>query len=319
MRVAGVVLAGGRSSRMGRTKALVEVDGRAMANRVIDAVRSAGCEPVVVFGGDPTELASLDAPVLVDVHPDEGPVGGLVGALSWLRDGSEDAEVALVVACDLAYLGPEALQPLFAVASTWPEGVDVVVARSDRVEPMCAIWRTSAIDAVDAAFRSGTRSLHGLLDALEVVEVDVPGAGLANLNTPDDLALLSGRDSVAHRGRRPAGGLSSAVVSIEEISVTDLHALGSDIRLIDVREDDEWADGHVAHAIHVPLGTVPDHLDRFDGSPTYVLCKAGGRGMRACEFADANGHEVVNVTGGMMAWEASGYDVVTGTAGDTDA
>ena len=103
-------------------------------------------------------------------------------------------------------------------------------------------------------------------------------------------------------------------MAIEEISVDELHALGADITLVDVREDDEWADAHVAHAVHVPLGTVPDHLDAFDGRPTYVICKAGGRSLRACEFADAHGHDVVNVAGGMLAWQQAGHDVESGDA-----
>ena len=102
---------------------------------------------------------------------------------------------------------------------------------------------------------------------------------------------------------------------IEEISVNDLHALGPDVRLIDVREADEWADGHVAYAHHVALGTVPDHLHEFDGEPTYVVCRVGGRSMRACEFAAAHGHRVVNVAGGMVAWRAAGFDTVDGIGG----
>ena len=94
---------------------------------------------------------------------------------------------------------------------------------------------------------------------------------------------------------------------IEEISVADLHALGPDVVLIDVREDDEWEDSHVPYATHVALGTVPDHLDQFSGSPTYVMCKVGGRSLRACEYASANGHAVVNVAGGMLAWVDAGY------------
>lgn len=94
--------------------------------------------------------------------------------------------------------------------------------------------------------------------------------------------------------------------------MAELHALGTDVVLIDVREDDEWAESHVAHATHVALGSVPDHLDRFTGEPTYVMCKVGGRSMRACEFAEANGHDVVNVAGGMMAWLDAGYDVRPG-------
>lgn len=99
---------------------------------------------------------------------------------------------------------------------------------------------------------------------------------------------------------------------VEEISVADLHALGTDVALIDVREDDEWADGHVPYARHVKLATVPDRLADFDGSPTYVICKVGGRSLRACEFAAAHGHHVVNVTGGMLAWRAAGFETATG-------
>jgi rhodanese-related sulfurtransferase len=107
-------------------------------------------------------------------------------------------------------------------------------------------------------------------------------------------------------------------VAIDEISVSDLHSLidiaqqpGSEntITLIDVREDDEWADGHIGGARHVPLGSVPDLLDEFSGSPTYVICRVGGRSWRACEFADERGHQVVNVTGGMVAWADAGFEI----------
>jgi rhodanese-related sulfurtransferase len=58
---------------------------------------------------------------------------------------------------------------------------------------------------------------------------------------------------------------------------------------------------------------VPDNVDAFRrGSPTYVVCKSGGRSMRACEFLAEQGLDVVNVAGGTMAWIASGRDVVEG-------
>ena len=102
-------------------------------------------------------------------------------------------------------------------------------------------------------------------------------------------------------------------MAIEEISVADLHALGPDVVLIDVREDEEWAESHVPYAAHVPLGSVPEHLDRFTGAPTYVMCKVGGRSFHACEFASHHGHRVVNVAGGMLAWLEAGFDVEAGS------
>jgi rhodanese-related sulfurtransferase len=103
----------------------------------------------------------------------------------------------------------------------------------------------------------------------------------------------------------------SNIVSIPEITVHELAALGSGQRLSAVREPEEWAEVHIATAVHVPLATVPEALDRFDGSPTYVICKVGGRSYRACELADANGLDVVNVAGGMMAWLEAGFEAVS--------
>jgi rhodanese-related sulfurtransferase len=101
------------------------------------------------------------------------------------------------------------------------------------------------------------------------------------------------------------------------ISETDVAALAARIAegalVIDVREPDEYVEGHVPGAQLIPLGTIPDHLDRFRGdAPTYVICRSGGRSMRACEFAADEGFDVVNVSGGTGAWIASGRDVVTG-------
>lgn len=108
-------------------------------------------------------------------------------------------------------------------------------------------------------------------------------------------------------------------MAISEIDVDDLAALieaaqdPSGVRLIDVREPDEYAQGHVPGAVHVPLGTVPEHLDAFRGDgTTYVICKGGGRSMQACEFVAQHGIDAVNVAGGTMAWVLSGRDVAGG-------
>ncbi len=102
-------------------------------------------------------------------------------------------------------------------------------------------------------------------------------------------------------------------MTVREISVHDLAALGASARVVDVREPDEWVTGHIGHAVAVPLATVPGHVDVFDGDPTYVVCRSGGRSWQACEYLDGQGREVVNVTGGMLAWIAAGYDVTMGT------
>jgi rhodanese-related sulfurtransferase len=103
-------------------------------------------------------------------------------------------------------------------------------------------------------------------------------------------------------------------VAIAEITVEELaERLDQGIRLIDVREVDEYADGHVPGAELIVLGAVPDNVDRFRGDgPTYLICRSGGRSMRACQFLHGEGIDTVNVAGGTMAWTASGRPVVTG-------
>lgn len=187
----GVVLTGGASRRMGRTKALVEVDGTPMAARVVAALRGAGCTTVVAIGGDPDELAVLDLPVVPDDHPGEGPLGGLVTAMRVFA--AHDRADLLVVACDLAFLGPTDLGDLIRVAGEHP-AADVVVARTDRREPACALWHRSARPAVDAAYATGERAMHRVLDTLAVVEIELPAAALRNINAPADLPGYSCRD-----------------------------------------------------------------------------------------------------------------------------
>lgn len=102
---------------------------------------------------------------------------------------------------------------------------------------------------------------------------------------------------------------------INEVSVADLDAaLSAGGRVVDVRETDEYEAGHVPGALHVALGTVPDHTAAFQGDgPVYVICKSGGRSLRACEFLAGQGVEAVNVAGGTMAWVSSGRPVVEGS------
>ena len=84
--------------------------------------------------------------------------------------------------------------------------------------------------------------------------------------------------------------------------------------VVDVREPDEYVEGHVSGAVNVPLATVPDNLDTFRRNvPVYVVCHSGGRSMRACEFLVAQGIDtVINVAGGTSGYAAHGNPVRPG-------
>ena len=174
----GAVLVGGRSSRMGRDKALVAVDGVPMAQRVATALRSAGCVDVVAVG-PAHSAAGLD--VLPDRYPHEGPLGAILTALV----ASAPAEV-LVAACDLPWLDLASVSALLAAGRAHP-GADVVVGRTDRVEPLCALWRPTAIASVRQSFDDGERAVHRAMRALRCTEVVLDADALRNVNSPGDL------------------------------------------------------------------------------------------------------------------------------------
>jgi rhodanese-related sulfurtransferase len=102
---------------------------------------------------------------------------------------------------------------------------------------------------------------------------------------------------------------------IAEISIAEFEphvAAGS--LVIDVRETDEFVSGHVPNAISIPLSTLQDHVDEFRREGTvYVICRSGGRSMRACQYlADFDIDNLVNIAGGTSGWIASGNAVVIG-------
>ena len=102
---------------------------------------------------------------------------------------------------------------------------------------------------------------------------------------------------------------------IAEISVTELEKLiAAGSLVIDVRETDEFAAGHVPTAISIPLSTLQDRVDEFRHQGTvYVICQVGGRSMRACQYlADFDINNLVNIAGGTTGWIALGNDVITG-------
>ena len=183
----GVVLTGGASRRMGRTKALIEVRGTPMASRVADALSDAAASRSCCTAAIRSNSRRSHRPVLPDRHPGEGPLGGILGVLELFAERATDL---LIVACDLANLSSTDLTALVDEARLRPDA-DVVVANGGRVEPTCALWRTTAVDRVRASFDGGERAVHRVLGDLRTVEVSLPPASLRNINTPGDLDRYS--------------------------------------------------------------------------------------------------------------------------------
>lgn len=102
--------------------------------------------------------------------------------------------------------------------------------------------------------------------------------------------------------------------AVPEIDVDTLEErLADGVLVVDVREDDEYLEVHVPGVRHIPLTTVPDHLDAFPtDAPVYVVCAVGGRSGRAVQWLRAQGIDATNVAGGTQAWVEAGKPVAAG-------
>jgi len=97
---------------------------------------------------------------------------------------------------------------------------------------------------------------------------------------------------------------------ISEVSVTEADRLrAGGHRILDVREDDEFAAGHIAGAVHVPLMQLPARGTELDRDSDWLaVCRSGGRSLQATAYLSRLGLRVANVAGGMEAWAGAGLD-----------
>ena len=182
----GYVLAGGRSSRMGRNKALLPFDAATLAERICRAVTAAAGSATLI---GPAQPALRHIPSLPDLYPGEGPLGGILTARVHTR-----AEWNLIVACDLPRLDGPFLSRLLSLAAASQAEVLLPCDPEGRPQPLCAAYRRGARSALEAAFHSGIRAVHTALTRVAVERVTIAEAGyFQNLNTPQDWAAYDAK------------------------------------------------------------------------------------------------------------------------------
>lgn len=196
-----VVLAGGASSRMGRSKAHLAWDGRPLLERVVAAVGEA-VDHVVVVGAVGQDLPTLPEAVGLarDALPGRGPLQGMLAGLGALEGR---AGVAYVTAVDAALLHPLFVARVLACLRPGDDAAVPVVA--GRSHPLAAAYRVEVARHVEALLADDVLRVHALLERLAVRRLDAPAlladpglaradprlASLANLNTPADLARMA--------------------------------------------------------------------------------------------------------------------------------
>jgi len=109
-------------------------------------------------------------------------------------------------------------------------------------------------------------------------------------------------------------------VNYWDVPAVDVSELPPTAMLLDVREPEEWQAGHIAGALHVPMNSLPQHLqaastDITPDTPVVVVCKVGSRSAHVTAWLNQRGYDAVNLDGGMVAWAAAGRPMVSDTGG----
>jgi molybdopterin-guanine dinucleotide biosynthesis protein A len=165
----GFVQAGGGSTRFGTDKALVQLSGKTMLQRTGELLGSV-CDEVTIVA-PAGKYANAAWPVLADRWPGEGPLGGILTALSTMHTSESGTAWALIVSCDMPFLAPEFLAFLGERASASIAQV-VVPESSNALEPLCACWSASATAGVRLAFDSGVRKITEAMKRLPMEVLD---------------------------------------------------------------------------------------------------------------------------------------------------
>jgi molybdopterin-guanine dinucleotide biosynthesis protein A len=198
MNITGVIQAGGGSTRMGgQPKALMELGGRRIIERVLDALRAA-IDDVLVVTNTPELYAFLGLPMIADVYPDHGSLGGIYSGLK-----AAAGQAAFTVACDMPFLHPDVVGLVTRRAG---EG-DVVIPRVDgQLETMHAAYSKACLPHIETYLSARQLKITGFFERVRVVEI--PEAEIARLGDPHRVFMNVNTPGELERARGLAARLS---------------------------------------------------------------------------------------------------------------
>jgi len=184
--VSCVILAGGKSKRMGVNKAFLKVGGLPIIERVIDQASLVG-EEVILVTNSPDEYAHLGYPTVQDVFPGKGSLGGIYSGLRAARHA-----YVLVVACDMPFLNASLLRYMVLLS----RGHDIVVPRTDQgVEPLHALYSKACLPAMEQLLQQNNLKIISFysmfrvryVEQEEIELLDPQHLSFFNVNTADAL------------------------------------------------------------------------------------------------------------------------------------
>lgn len=195
--IAGVVLAGGRSRRMGgREKALIDLAGQPMLAHVLGRFAAQVGAVAISANGDPARFAAFGLPVIADQVPDHpGPLAGILAGLRWAARLTPPVSRVATVTSDAPFV-PADLVARLADASAGA-GAGIVVAHSGgRLHPVVGLWPLNIADDLACALATGERRVHRWVErkgarSVDFARLEIGGRALDpffNVNTPAELA-----------------------------------------------------------------------------------------------------------------------------------
>ena len=184
--ITGIVLAGGKSSRLGENKAFLEVGGGAIITRVFEALKDL-CEEVIISANNPERYSDFPYRVIPDSVPQGGALVGLHSSLTVAR-----TDLAFVVACDMPFLSRGLIRHMMDNVESCDAFVPVV---NEYLEPLHAIYSRRCLDAIEKHIDMKDRHLRSFYDDVNVGYLDedairkftAPEKVFFNVNTPEDL------------------------------------------------------------------------------------------------------------------------------------
>jgi molybdopterin-guanine dinucleotide biosynthesis protein A len=189
--VTGIVLAGGKSRRMGKDKRFLLVGGRQLYERSLVILQSLFQEVRIVIAQDSSPLSS-DVPVLRDLVPNCGTLGGIYTGLK-----EAATEHIFAVACDMPFLNIEVIRYLVSLKGT---ADIVIVCAGDRLQPTHAVYGRRCLPIFEEMVRAGGLKVQDIVghpsltvrvvDHGEIHEIDPEGHSFLNVNTPADLEAV---------------------------------------------------------------------------------------------------------------------------------
>lgn len=191
--ITGVILVGGKSRRMGKDKAFLEVSGRPLFERAL-AIHRERFQRILLVGGGRERFAGYDVPVLEDIFPGSA-LGGLHTGLHHAQ-----TEYVFVSPCDLAFPNIDILDLLCSLR----KGYDAVVpATRGGFEPLFALYSRKCIEPIKRLLESATYRIYDFypqvriryVPAGELARLDKKGQSFRNVNTPEEFARLGNEPS----------------------------------------------------------------------------------------------------------------------------